>query len=137
MPLFRNKNKLKNKKTEIDNKNQKSNSKFKSDDAVKDNNSKEKKGKILNWGNADEPLEYANQSNDDNEKKLTSSFEKNIEIINEIFDCDDTIVKRSLKNKERLDFYIFYSDGLVNSIILDQNIMQPLLRSEVKKAAKQ
>lgn len=137
MPLFRKKNKSDHKKNKIENKDEKSNSsKFQSNDAAKDNNN-------LNSGNAEESSGYtnektkemkSNQSSDNNEKKLSSSFEENIKTINEIFDGDDTIVKRRFQNEHGLKFYLFYSDGLVSSVILNEHIMQPLLECEVKKS---
>ncbi|NMC57673.1 MAG: spore germination protein, partial [Eubacteriaceae bacterium] len=66
-------------------------------------------------------------SNSDNEKRLSSSFEENIETIDTIFDGDDTIVKRQFQNEHGLRFYLFYSDGLINAVVLNEHIMQPLL----------
>ncbi|NMC55602.1 MAG: spore germination protein [Eubacteriaceae bacterium] len=78
--------------------------------------------------------ELTDNKDNNNEKKLSSSFEENIETINDLFNGDDTIVKRHFQNEHGLKFYLFYSDGLVNSIVLNQHIMQPLLECEVKKS---
>jgi len=91
------------------------------------------------FGNDEKPNENKSDKSSgvgasgDNENKLTASLEDNIKTVTEIFDGDDTVVKRQFKNKSGLDFYLFYSDGLVNSLILNEHIMQPLLESHVKK----
>ncbi len=134
MSLFRkNKKKSNSEKKDAENKAQKSNSgKFQSNDAAKENNN-------LNSGSADESTGYTNEktkemkSNQSSEKKLSSSFEDNIKMIEEMFDGDDTIVRRNFQSKHGLKLYIFYSDGLVNSVVLNEHIMQPLLECEVKK----
>lgn len=142
MSLFhKNKSKLNNKKQAMQN----GKSDFdKSKDTWKENNNSELNEKEdLKFDNKKEIPDSANEktkeikdnkSNGENEKELSSSFDENFEIINKIFDGDDTIVKRRFKNKHGLNFYLFYSDGLVSSVILNEHIMQPLLECEVKKS---
>lgn len=147
MSLFR-KNKSKKEKNEIESIDQASkNSKYdKTQSNHQNNNSEEKTNKILNSSSADESSGYTNEktkemkdnksyTNNDrnNEDILSSSFDENIKTINKLFEDDDTIVKRRFKNKHKLNFYLFYSDGLVSSIVLNEHIMQPLLECEVKK----
>jgi spore germination protein KA len=40
-----------------------------------------------------------------------------------------------MKNRAELKFYLFYSDGLVNSLTLNEHILSPLLTSQVKKGS--
>jgi spore germination protein KA len=70
---------------------------------------------------------------DTNEVVLSSSLKDNVAFLHRLFVDDDTLVTRNLQNKEDLKLYLFYSDGLVNSITLNEHIVAPLLNNHVKK----
>ena len=66
---------------------------------------------------------------------LSSSLEENINIFKTLFTDDDTIVTRHIQNSHDpdLDFFIFYCDGLVNSIVINENIIKPLILTKSLK----
>jgi spore germination protein KA len=63
---------------------------------------------------------------------LSTSLEKNIEMLNAIFIDDDTIATRWITNCHNtiLQYCIVQNDGLVSSAIINQNIIKPLMLSE-------
>lgn len=72
---------------------------------------------------------------DENEPALSSSLQENVHCIHTLFKDDDTLVARNVKNRAELKFYLFYSDGLINSLTLNEHIISPLLASQVKKGS--
>lgn len=76
-----------------------------------------------------------NPKEDEHEPALSSSMEENVHFIQILFKDDDTLVARNIKNRAELKFYLFYSDGLVNSLTLNEHILSPLLASQVKKGS--
>lgn len=63
-------------------------------------------------------------------RKLTSSLKKNVELLRQIF-CDvDTMVIRYFSSGDGMKFCIAYSDGVVNSDAINENIVRPVMLSE-------
>lgn len=65
--------------------------------------------------------------------KLSNNLDKNIELIEELFDkCDDIVKKRFVLDKKRhISFYILYIDGLTDSGMIERTIIKPLLWDNV------
>lgn len=63
---------------------------------------------------------------------LSTSLQKNIETLNAIFIDDDTIATRWITNCHNtiLQYCIVQNDGLVSSVIINENIIKPLMLSE-------
>ena len=63
--------------------------------------------------------------------KLPSDrLETNIRYFRDIFTDDDTLVTRNLNSPNRPEqrFCLIYADGMVNNLIVDQDVIRPLLR---------
>lgn len=70
-----------------------------------------------------------------NDQLLTTSFDDNVEKVKNLF-CDVDILRYRIVencNNKSLKFMIFYSDGLVNSAIVNDNIIKPLILSSCMK----
>ena len=104
------------------------------DTQVNKNSNSQKEDKLEDASNEKSNEIKKNKPDNDAEKKLSQSFEGNIKTVTELFDGDDTIVKRRFQNMHGLKFYLFYSDGLVNSMIINEHIMQPLQECDIKKS---
>ena len=67
--------------------------------------------------------------------RLSKSLEKNIADIRALFKDDDTLVIRYIENRndDRLKYYIFFTDGLVDSEIIDRSIIKPLITTSDAK----
>ncbi|QNU65971.1 spore germination protein [Ruminiclostridium herbifermentans] len=70
-----------------------------------------------------------NENNTDNLFILSKSLEENISNIKEQFADDDTLIIRSFENAQNKDikFSIVFTDGMVSSTQLNDNIIKPLL----------
>jgi spore germination protein KA len=66
-------------------------------------------------------------------KLLTKSLDKNLKTLKELFTDDDTLVTRYVINNHQQDlhFYIAYSDPLVNSFTVNEDIIKPLMHSQI------
>jgi len=64
---------------------------------------------------------------------LSTSLEKNIKTLNAIFIDDDTIATRFITNchNNTLQYCLVQNDGMVNAAIINENIIKPLMQSEV------
>ena len=64
---------------------------------------------------------------------LSTSLEKNIEIFKSIFIDDETINFRWITNSHNqiLKYCLVQNDGLVSSVIINENIIKPLMVSDV------
>ncbi|MCX7921973.1 MAG: spore germination protein [Clostridia bacterium] len=64
-----------------------------------------------------------------NESTLTKSLENNISLFKNIFSGDETLIIRRFQNKylAAAKCCILYFDGMVNTEILNENIIQPIL----------
>lgn len=62
-------------------------------------------------------------------KKLTKKLEENIELFSQIFKNDETFVVRKFQNKylKAAKCCIVYIEGMVNTEILNENIIEPVL----------
>jgi spore germination protein KA len=60
---------------------------------------------------------------------LGSSLEKNVQIIKNIFNNDDTLVFRRLLNQQNhhIRCCIIFIDGMVNNEIINENVVQPIV----------
>ncbi|OQB23350.1 MAG: Spore germination protein B1 [Firmicutes bacterium ADurb.Bin182] len=78
----------------------------------------------------DEKIDAINKKNCDN--FLTPSFETNIAILMKLFEKNNTLVDRRVKNNHdpSLQFFIYFVDGLTNSEIINENIIRPLMLTE-------
>ena len=66
----------------------------------------------------------------DNSFILSKSLEENISHIKELFIDDDTLIVRNFENAENKDiqFSILFTDGMISSSQLNDNIIKPLLQ---------
>ncbi len=64
---------------------------------------------------------------------LTNSLEKNIVLFKEIFSDDETLIVRRFQNKylSSAKCCLIYLDGMVNTEILNENIIQPVLATKL------
>ncbi len=80
------------------------------------------------------------KSSDANDKNtgLDVSLDKNIQIFKNIFQKDETVIFREFQNKhlEAAQCCIIYVDGMVNTEIINENIIQPVLRSDLSEDIK-
>lgn len=67
--------------------------------------------------------------------KLYKSLEKNIQTIKEIFNNDGTLVNRFFENQHNpnLKYCIFFIDGMVDSEIINENIIQPIISNSITR----
>ncbi|QUH19234.1 spore germination protein [Alkaliphilus sp. B6464] len=65
--------------------------------------------------------------------KLSSSLDKNIETIKEIFNNDDTLINRIFKNQHNpgLEYCIFFVNGMVDSRLINENIIEPIITNHI------
>ncbi|MCX7714883.1 MAG: spore germination protein [Clostridia bacterium] len=64
---------------------------------------------------------------------LTTSLKKNIELIKALFKDNDTLIVREIENLDgAMKYCIVYFDGVVNSIIINEDIVKPLMRTDIK-----
>ena len=72
------------------------------------------------------------QKEDRAEGMLSESLDKNIALMNKLFEDDDIMMHRRFGTKKRsgLDFCVFYSDGLVNSMMINEHIIEPLTKGD-------
>ncbi|WP_418791997.1 spore germination protein [Phosphitispora sp. TUW77] len=65
-------------------------------------------------------------------------MEKNIEILKEIFNNDDTIIYRKFRNQANnaIRCCIIFADGMVNNEIVNENILQPIAANKLLKPGK-
>ena len=73
-----------------------------------------------------------------NNDLLSSSIEKNLSTLKEIFVDNDVLVTRPIEsdNKGKLNYLIAYMDGLVNSVIINDSIIKPLMLIDLEKQKK-
>jgi len=74
--------------------------------------------------------------NKDIEKKaLSKSLDNNISLFKNIFIDDETLIIREFQNKrlKAAQCCIIYIDGMVNTEIVNENIIQPILRSDLSE----
>ncbi len=74
-----------------------------------------------------------NKKND--KKALVNSLTENISLFKNIFSNDETLITREFQNKslKAADCCIIYVEGMVNTEIINENIIQPILRSDLTK----
>lgn len=84
----------------------------------------------------DKKLEEINQAIE--EDLLTDSMEDNLEIMKKLFSENDTFVVRTIQNNhnKRLKFYLLYLDGLINSLLVNESVIRPLMLSDVIEPGK-
>ncbi len=63
---------------------------------------------------------------------LSANLEDNIKLLDGIFQDVDPMLSRRIKNSENpeAEFCIYYSDGVVNTKLINEDIIRPLLRAE-------
>lgn len=79
-----------------------------------------------------EPPKGAAAQGSGNASQLSSSLDDNIGLFKRLFADVDTMLSRRFrcKNGQGLDFCVFYSDGVVDSGIINRHIIWPLLEAE-------
>ncbi|MDP4180734.1 MAG: spore germination protein [Bacillota bacterium] len=62
---------------------------------------------------------------------LTNSLQRNIELMKEIFNSDDTFITRQFENMQNKNIKgcIFFIEGMVNNEIINENIIKPIVIS--------
>ncbi|MEM1483263.1 spore germination protein [Oscillospiraceae bacterium PP1C4] len=80
----------------------------------------------------DDKVNNLNQKMEDN--VLSTSLETNVSFLKKIFQDDDTVIIRHIQNNydKSLKYCAAYCDGLINSLIINENIIKPLMLSEIK-----
>lgn len=79
---------------------------------------KRKKGREDNiTGQTDDPIH------------LDTSLKNNTAIFKEIFKDDDTIIYRNFETRDSLKCMLIFADGMVNSDIINENILLPMMNS--------
>lgn len=73
--------------------------------------------------------------NNSSNKSLVKSMEDNISLIKNIFKNDETLIVRRFQNKRlaAAKCCVVYLDGMVNSEIVNENIIQPILRNDLSE----
>ncbi|MCX7771559.1 MAG: spore germination protein, partial [Clostridia bacterium] len=67
-------------------------------------------------------------------KRLSKSLEDNIKLFCSIFKNDATFILRTFENRylPAAKCAIFYFDGMINTEVINENIIQPILRSDLR-----
>ncbi len=74
----------------------------------------------------------------DDEKKLSTQIERNIEMMKGRFPGDKTIVSRRIKAMDgKVDCCLYFVDGMVDSMLINKSVIQPIaeMTSRVRKGA--
>ena len=61
---------------------------------------------------------------------LTDSLEQNIEAMQTLFAHDNTFVVRRTESPAGLRCAVFFLDGMVNALAINQSIIRPLVRAD-------
>lgn len=66
---------------------------------------------------------------------LTDSLDKNIDLIKNIFQNDDTIIFREFSNDDKSSqrFCLIFIDGMINNKIVNESIIEPIMRCKFDK----
>ena len=65
--------------------------------------------------------------------RLSCDLDENISTIKSLFIDNDTLICRSLQNiHDSSRFFLFYSDGMVNSQVINEHIVEPLMNAKFK-----
>jgi len=77
-----------------------------------------------------EQVEHLNQKLDENQ--LGRSLDTNVQIVKKLFTDVDILIVRYFQNNhdKNLKYCIVYCDGVVNSEIINENIIKPLMLSD-------
>lgn len=60
---------------------------------------------------------------------FTTCLEHNIQVLKDIFKDDNTFIARKTKSKNGLKCAVFFFDGMVNNLAINQSIIRPLVSS--------
>ena len=68
-------------------------------------------------------------------KKLTTSLEENISLFKNIFKDDQTLITREFQNKsvKEAKCCIVYIGGMINTEVVNENIIQPVMRNNLSE----
>ena len=61
---------------------------------------------------------------------FTADLERNIRMMQELFQNDDTLIIRRAIGQNGLRCALFFFDGMVNSLAINQSLVRPILRCE-------
>lgn len=59
---------------------------------------------------------------------FTADLERNIRMMQELFRNDDTLIIRRAIGQNGLRCALFFFDGMVNSLAINQSLVRPILR---------
>lgn len=104
-------------------------------------NKKDKAGTKESKKNINKSLRYRDKTRGDKEDQegktdcsiLTECLEKNMEVFKEILVNDDTIIYRTFENKNGMKFCIIFADGMVDSNVINQSIIEPVMSNDIAK----
>jgi len=70
-----------------------------------------------------------------NKYSLEKDLNKNIEILNQIFKDDDTLIQRQFQNQvdKSIKCCAFFINGMVNNILVNENIIKPIMTNSLIK----
>jgi spore germination protein KA len=87
------------------------------------------------FSNKSDNTENKKATNTLESQRLTKTLEENIKLFNNIFLNDETLVVRKFQNKylKSAKCCIIYIDGMVNTEILNENIIKPILGNNLKE----
>lgn len=73
-----------------------------------------------------------NEMNEKQGKTIFSKLEENISLMDSLFENVDIMVSRRFQNPQskKLDFCLFYSDGVVDSSAINESVLKPILLNE-------
>lgn len=74
--------------------------------------------RTLTWGETMETITF------------TADLERNIRMMQELFRSDDTLIIRRAIGQNGLRCALFFFDGMVNSLAINQSLVRPILRCE-------
>ncbi|MDR7001019.1 spore germination protein [Neobacillus niacini] len=80
-------------------------------------------------------MEHKNELQDTDEPLLRKSLNQNIELFYNLFQNDETLIVRNFQNKFLIaaKCSVIYINGMVNSKILNEDIIQPILNHDLEK----
>lgn len=94
-----------------------------------------RKKKLENNTNVKQAKQAKQEKNDKLQNTLVKTLESNLTFFKNIFKDDETLIIREFQNKqlEASKCCVIYIDGMVNTEIINENIIEPVLRNDLSK----
>lgn len=75
------------------------------------------------------------QKNQMDDKKLNKNLKHNIEVFQDIFHCDETLITRQFENQKdnSVRCCIVFIDEMINNEIVNENIIEPIIKNQLLK----